>query len=112
MEKLLINKDGNYRDHHKKVSLSGVIPLSTPYLVYIDPASFCNIKCNFCFHSLDDNLLNGKGFRPGIMKYDLFVKIADSFRKFPDKVKSLKFGGLGEPLLNKRLPEMIAYTKK
>ncbi len=112
MKSLLINKDGNYRDHHKKVSLASAIPLSTPYLVYIDPASFCNIKCNFCFHSLDDNLLKKKGFRPGIMKYDLFVKIADEFKEFPEKVKSFKFCALGEPLLNKRLPEMIAYTKK
>ena len=112
MKSLLINKNGNYRDHHKKVSLASVIPLSTPFLVYIDPASFCNIKCGFCFHSLDDNLLRGKGFRSEIMKYELFVKIADSFKEFPEKIKSLKFCGLGEPLLNKRLPEMIAYTRK
>ncbi len=112
MNDILINKGGNYRDHHKKVCLTNVIPLSTPYLVYIDPSSFCNIKCNFCFHSLDDNLLKEKGFRPGIMKYELFTKIVNEFRAFPDRVKSFKFCGLGEPLLNKSLPEMIAYTKK
>ena len=112
MKRVLINKDGNYRDHHKKVSLARVIPLSTPFLVYVDPSSFCNIKCNFCFHSLDDKVLKEKGFTPGIMDYDLFVKIVNGFKKFPDKVKSFKFCGLGEPLLNKRLPDMIAYTKQ
>lgn len=112
MEKLLINKDGNYRDHHKKVSLSSVIPVSTPYLVYIDPSSKCNIKCNFCFHSLSDNYLKQNGFKQGIMDYELFVKIVSQFKEFPDKVKSFKLCGLGEPLLNKRLPEMIAHAKK
>lgn len=112
MKKILINKDGNYRDHHKKVNMATVIPLETPFLVYVDPSSFCNIKCNFCFHSLDNNILNEKGFRPKIMEYDLFIKIVNQFREFPSKIKSFKFCGLGEPLLNNRLPEMISYAKK
>ena len=112
MKSLLINKDGNYRNDHMKAALSSVIPLTTPYSVYIDPASACNIKCNFCFHSLDDKQLQETGFRSGVMKYDLFVKIVDSFKEFPCRARSFKFFGLGEPLLNKRLPEMIAYTKR
>lgn len=112
MERILINKDGNYRDHHKKVPLSTVIPLSTPYLVYVDPSSYCNIKCNFCFQSIDDSLLKQVGFKPGIMKFELFRKIVHSFMEFPERIKSFKFCGLGEPLLNHCLPDMIAYTKK
>jgi radical SAM protein with 4Fe4S-binding SPASM domain len=46
------------------------------------------------------------------MPYDLSVRIADCLKAFPEKIKSLNFGGLGEPLLNKRLPDMIAYANK
>jgi radical SAM protein with 4Fe4S-binding SPASM domain len=112
MKKVLLNKDGNYRDHHDKVKLTSVIPLSTPFMIYVDPCNLCNIKCNFCFHSLDDTVLRQKGFRPGTMTFDLFGTLADNLKAFPERVKSLKFGGLGEPLLNRRLPDMIAYAKK
>jgi len=111
MKRILENKDGTYRDHHEKVPLATVLPLSTPYLVYLDPSSVCNIRCNFCFHSLDAAGLREAGFRPGIMEYDLYTEVIDQFGEFPEQVKSFKFGGLGEPLLNKRLPEMIRYAR-
>lgn len=31
-----------------RVPLQDVIPLETPYLIYLDPSSACNFKCQFC----------------------------------------------------------------
>lgn len=112
MSKIINNINGNYRDKYKKVNLSDVIPLDTPYMTYIEPSTFCNIQCKFCFHSLEDNILNEKGYKPNIMEYNMFVNIVDKFKEFPSKLRAFKLCGLGEPLLNKKLPEMIAYAKQ
>ena len=33
---------------NQRVPLEQVVPLSTPYIVYIDPSGACNFKCNYC----------------------------------------------------------------
>ena len=45
------------------------------------------------------------------MDYDLFRKVIDDLRKFPEPLKMLRLAANGEPLLNKRLPEMIEYAR-
>jgi len=45
------------------------------------------------------------------MKFDLFKKIADDICEFPQKIKVLRMYKDGEPLLNKRFPDMIKYAK-
>jgi radical SAM protein with 4Fe4S-binding SPASM domain len=46
------------------------------------------------------------------MEYDLFTKIIDDISEFESNVHSLRLYNVGEPLLNKRLPEMIRYAKQ
>ncbi len=41
---------------------------------------------------------------------DLYTKCIDDLTMFPDKVKVLRFVGIGEPLLHKNISEMIAYA--
>lgn len=33
--------------------LQNLAPLATPFVIYFDPSSVCNFKCNFCFHRTD-----------------------------------------------------------
>jgi radical SAM protein with 4Fe4S-binding SPASM domain len=40
----------------------------------------------------------------------LFQKCINDLTEFPDKIKVLRFVGMGEPLLHKQLPEMIKYA--
>jgi radical SAM protein with 4Fe4S-binding SPASM domain len=45
------------------------------------------------------------------MDYGLFCSIVDQIKEFPQRLKQLALFLVGEPLLNKRLPDMIAYAK-
>lgn len=87
--------------------LSKVLPLRTPYVIQIDPASKCNFKCKFCPTSKDSNNKNRT-----IMQFKLFKKIIDGLVDFDDKIKVLKLWKDGEPLLNKNICEMIKYAKE
>ncbi len=101
----------NRKDQFDRNNLSDVVPLETPYKINIDVASACNFKCKFCFHALDDAMLKSSGFKPRIMDYRLFENIIEQISQFPEKVKCIGLTGIGEPLLNKRLPDMIKLTK-
>ncbi len=90
--------------------LESVIPLSSPYLIRIDPSNVCNFRCEFC-PTGDAELLKSVGRPKGIMDYDLFCKIIDDISEFEYKLKKLYFYKDGEPLLNKKLPDMIRYAK-
>ena len=34
--------------HHHRHRLLEVVPLDTPYVMFIDPSSVCNFRCRFC----------------------------------------------------------------
>jgi len=44
------------------------------------------------------------------MNFDLYKKFVDGLSLFPDKIKMLRFVGIGEPLLHPDIVEMIKYT--
>lgn len=46
------------------------------------------------------------------MAWDTFTKIVDQMLEFDTKIKAIHFQGMGEPLINKKLPKMIAYIKE
>ena len=94
-----------------RTRLEEVIPLQTPYLLYIDPSSLCNFKCRFCPSGHHDELKKA-GLPRTIMKFELFKKLIDNLNDFPDPVKVLRLNKIGEPLLNKNIAEMISYAKK
>jgi radical SAM protein with 4Fe4S-binding SPASM domain len=48
----------------------------------------------------------------GVMKLEVFQKIVDDFGAFDKPIKVLRMYKDGEPFLNKRLADMIAYAKK
>lgn len=96
----------------KREILANVIPLDTPYTIYIFPTNFCNFSCNYCGHSLGtEKMIEEYDFNLGIMNMDTFEKIIDQISHFPKKLKVLSLTGHGEPLLNKNLSKMIKYAK-
>lgn len=94
----------------KKSELETVIPLETPYSVHIDVCSLCNFKCSFCFQA-DEDAINKKGLKRGLMDFELFKKIVDDSACFKDKFKKVKIGLHGEPTMHPELPQMIGYLK-
>lgn len=94
-----------------RTPLQDVIPLSTPFIVFVDPSSGCNFRCTFC-PTGDRDLIKETGRFQGVMHYDLYRKLIDDLARFPQTIKVLRLYKDGEPLLNKRLADMIAYAKR
>ena len=103
---------GNRFQIQDRVQLAEVIPLSTPYLLFIDPSSVCNFKCTFCPCGGGNKEWWDKEKKVNILSYSLYRNIIDQVAEFPDRVKTLRLYKEGEPLLNKRLPDMIYYARK
>ncbi|MBU0726843.1 MAG: radical SAM protein [Alphaproteobacteria bacterium] len=94
-----------------RTPLQDVIPLNTPFVVFVDPASACNFKCPFC-PTGHRNLIDETGRFQGAMKLDLFKKIIDDLSEFDKPIKVLRMYKDGEPFLNRNLAQMIAYAKQ
>jgi len=94
-----------------RTPLETVIPLATPFIVFVDPASSCNFKCTFCPTGHRDMIAETGRFQ-GVMKLDLFQKIVDDLAAFEKPIKVLRMYKDGEPFLNKRFADMVAYAKK
>jgi radical SAM protein with 4Fe4S-binding SPASM domain len=92
-------------------ALETVIPLATPYVIFVDPASACNFKCTFCPTGHRD-LIAKTGRFQGLMQFDVFQKIVDDLAEFDEPIKVLRLYKDGEPFLNKRLADMVAYAKQ
>lgn len=88
--------------------LQEVLPLETPYSMFVDVCNACNFKCKFCAIQYADRKLP---FKKMCMEYDLFKKVINDIKAFPSPLKMLRLAANGEPLMNKRLPEMIKYAK-
>lgn len=91
--------------------LSDVLPLDTPYLIQMFPCSACNFRCKFCIYALEHSQ-RGRLSDCTFMDMSLYRKCVDDMRRFPRKVKMLRFAAIGEPLLHKNIAEMVAYAKR
>jgi radical SAM protein with 4Fe4S-binding SPASM domain len=91
--------------------LEELIPLATPLVVFVDPASACNFRCTFCPTGHPD-LIAETGRYQGVMKGDTFCKIIDDLFEFDRPIKVLRLYKDGEPFLNKDLATMVFTAKK
>ena len=91
-------------------SLVDAIPLSTPWVIFVDPSDLCNFRCKFC-PTGDLDLMKKVGRRLKVMDFDLYKKIIDDICEFDKPIKVLRLYKDGEPLLNPNFVEMIKYAK-
>lgn len=91
-------------------SLVDMVPLSMPLMIRVDPTNACNFRCAYCPTGHSD-LLKQVGRSKRTMDFALFEKILGDLREFPESLEKLYLYKDGEPLLNKRLPDMIAAAK-
>lgn len=94
-----------------RVQLSQVLPLKTPYHISIEATFRCNIRCNYCIHAMDASEIRRRGYSFSDMDWNVFERIVEQIPEFEDKIKSVVFSGLGEPLVNRRVPEMVKRIK-
>jgi MoaA/NifB/PqqE/SkfB family radical SAM enzyme len=87
-----------------RTDLANEIPLESPYVIFIDPSNACNFQCKFC--------MNSKIRNPQVMDFELYKKIIDDLQDFKNPIKTIRLYGFGEPLMNKKFPDMVAYAKQ
>ena len=95
----------------KRVELGKVLPLNTPFSVYIYPIYSCNFKCGYCIRSLSSDELTKKGLNNKILNMENFKQIVENLKEFPERIKSIQFSGYGEPLLHPNIAEMVKILK-
>lgn len=91
-------------------NLAEVVPLATPYLMYIEPANVCNFRCAFC-PTGDHDLIQKVGRPQGFMDMELFRKIVEELQLFDSRLKLASLYKDGEPLLHPEFPEMVRILK-
>ncbi|MEG0961771.1 MAG: radical SAM protein [Lachnospiraceae bacterium] len=108
MKARLLNSEapGGKRNH-----LAESLPLSTPYVVQFFPIYACNFTCKYCHHSIPKEERKFVTDWP-VMKYDLYEKCINELGEFQEKIKTLRFVGMGEPLLHKDIVQMVRYAKE
>ncbi len=94
-----------------RTPLQDVIPLETPFVLFVDPSSACNLQCTFC-PTGDRKLIKQTGRFQGSMTFEMYKKIIEELSLFSGNIKVLRLYKDGEPMLNARLADMIAYAKK
>lgn len=99
----------------KRTVLQDAVPLDSPLSMYIEPTRICNFKCFYCMHStrgIAEGALARTGFSLNHMDMDFFKKLAGDIMEFPTVPKRICFSGLGEPLTNRNLPDMIRFLRE
>ena len=99
-------------DLKNRTKIEKIIPLTIPFIIFIDPADICNFQCKFCPTGDRDLMKKTPGRNYGTMDLELFKKIVDDICEFEKPIKVLRLYKDGEPLLNKNFPEMIKYARE
>ncbi len=76
-----------------------------PVHLDLEASSRCNLRCSFCDKL---PLLSKEQF--GDMDFELYRKIIDEGQE--KQLRSIKLSYRGEPLLNRRIADMVAYAKQ
>jgi len=103
-----MKKEKQWIERKERAFLRDVLPLGTPFSMQVEPIRACNFKCIYCVYSVKSPAAGGIKTLP----LPLFDKFINDFRAFPDKLKTLTFSGIGEPLLNKDLAGMVRLGRK
>ena len=74
--------------------------LPTPEYLMVEPTNLCNLRCITCSRETLSDI--------GSMNFNTFKKVVDQF----PNLKTVKFHGLGEPLLSPEAFPMLEYLNK
>lgn len=77
-----------------------------PVYLLIEPVSACNLRCVMCFQI--DKTFTKKPYM-GTMSVETFKKVVDE--AVAGGTKAITMASRGEPLMHKKLPEMLEYAK-
>lgn len=90
--------------------LIDVVPLSTPWTVFLEPTNTCSARCVYC-PTGDTDLLRKIGRKNKLMEWDLWVKVVNDLKQFPSKILQGNLYKDGESLLHPRFCDMVRYLR-
>ncbi|MCM1992624.1 radical SAM/SPASM domain-containing protein [Oceanirhabdus seepicola] len=96
----------------KRIILGKEVPLESPLSIVIDTSEVCNLKCTYCFRAHSESRDSSYVWKNNVMSWETFRLIVEQIKMFKHKPKKISLSGHGEPLINKKLPEMVEYIKE
>ena len=98
-----------YRDYRKQWYEYPKIKKLTDFPIHLDieATTACNFACTMCVRT--EYVSNGTMWKIENFNFNKYKQIIDEGAKYG--LKSLKYQYIGEPLINKKLVEMIKYAK-
>ncbi len=91
----------------QRTDLASKLPLSAPYAMFVEFTNRCNFKCTFCPESLSDYNEQVGGIH--IMSEERFHRLCEEILDL-GRLRVMRFHMLGEALLHKRAPAMMAHA--
>ena len=85
-------------------SLNLLVSENTPGRVYVEPTNACNLGCRTCMRNNWDEQL-------GTMSMQTFERILSGIKSL-SPIPNVCFGGLGEPLSNPNIQEMVTRVRE
>lgn len=92
-----------YHFHHRHARLA-----SRPVQLLIDPANGCQLRCPGCVHSANVRWSEQFDWPPSLLSVEDAVEMFDQFGAFACAAVLYNYG---EPLLNKRFPDIVSAAK-
>jgi radical SAM protein with 4Fe4S-binding SPASM domain len=87
-----------------RVDLASAHPLPVPFVVQVEPTNVCNFRCPICPESFPDYAQRAGYYQE--MHPNTWNNVLRGLREW-SRVKVMRFWHTGEPMLNRRLPDMI-----
>lgn len=87
-----------------RIDLAASIPLPAPLVLFVEPTNVCNFKCGICPESFSDYQEQAGYYQR--MNPLTWQRVWESLARMEHK-PVVRFYHVGEPLLNRDLPEMI-----
>ncbi|MBF0290070.1 MAG: SPASM domain-containing protein [SAR324 cluster bacterium] len=108
MERLGDDQLIRYLFHRYRYDIYPLIHISDDYPPYIniEPSSFCNYRCVFCYHS-DPTFHRKSHGHMGLMTFKTYKKIIDQIE---NNVEFFSLASRGEPMLCKDIDQVLEYS--
>lgn len=85
------------------------VPASRPVQLMLDPSNSCQLRCPGCVHTANPSLQGRFPWPNGLLNMEIYERFMRMYGPFACGVV---FYNYGEPLLNKRTPEIIRFAKR
>ncbi len=90
-----------------RIDLGKSALLDWPLVLYIEPSGHCNFKCKFCPQSQHSDHIIKDNLSMGTVK-----KVVGELNGHNVKVKKIRFTGIGEPLVNPDIINILKYIRE